>query len=501
MQATDRLHILQAWFSRADRWLIALLIGLSMGLLGGILGIAVVMFDPVLVGAGLIGLLLGLYIITDVQVALYAIVMIALVLPFGTLPFDIGFTPTLLDTAIGGFLLIYIASWMTRRRTRLILTPVHLLISIYLLWLLLAFALGLRHSPMTLNIVRQFAGMLLAIGLVFVVVDLLRDPQVLRRVVLVVLLGAAAQSILAIGLWALPDTTADLLLSRLGRLGYPQGGVIQYIESNPALGERAIGTFIAPNSLGGMLAIAGVIVAPQVFARKPVLRYRWLTLLVVALIGLALIVSFSRASALALAFGLGVLAITRYRRFVPLLIFVGLMLLMLPQTQFYIDRFLQAFRAEDLATQMRIGEWTDSLRLIQRYPIYGVGFTGTPDIDIYTDVANMYLIMANQIGLVGVAVFLTTMVGVLLYGAVAWGYARRDDELEAIHIGYHAAVITALVNAVADLYFFRIDFQPLITLFWLTVALALASSRLVLERASIRSGDAEPAEKFVTDQL
>jgi len=33
---------------------------------------------------------------------------------------------------------------------------------------------------------------------------------------------------------------------------------------------------------------------------------------------------------------------------------------------------------------------------------------------------------------------------------------------------------------VADLYFFRLDFQASITWFWLTVTLALASARLVM---------------------
>ncbi|PJF21336.1 MAG: hypothetical protein CUN56_11590, partial [Phototrophicales bacterium] len=154
--------------------------------------------------------------------------------------------------------------------------------------------------------------------------------------------------------------------------------------------------------------------------------------------------------------------------------------LLLPQTQAYLQRFVEAFTASDLSTQMRIGEYTDSLRLISRYPIFGVGFTGTPDIDIYTDVANMYLIMANQIGLVGVAIFLMAMSGVFLYGLHTWRIAKHDPELDSIHLGYHAALVTALVNGAADLYFFRLDFQPLITLFWLTVALALASSRLAL---------------------
>jgi hypothetical protein len=56
-----------------------------------------------------------------------------------------------------------------------------------------------------------------------------------------------------------------------------------------------------------------------------------------------------------------------------------------------------------------------------------------------------------------------------------------NPDLESIHLGYHAALLTALLNATADLYFFRLDFHASITTFWVIVSLALASSRLALE--------------------
>ena len=163
----------------------------------------------------------------------------------------------------------------------------------------------------------------------------------------------------------------------------------------------------------------------------------------------------------------------------------ALLLFLLPQTQSYIVRFGQAFTASDLATQMRLGEYGDSMRLISRYGILGVGFTGTPDIDLYTDVASMYLIMANQIGIIGLSIFLLTMVSVFVYGLHAWRCARNHPDLDSIHLGYHAALLTVLLNSAADMYFFRIDFQASVTLFWLTVALALASSRLALASADV----------------
>jgi hypothetical protein len=132
---------------------------------------------------------------------------------------------------------------------------------------------------------------------------------------------------------------------------------------------------------------------------------------------------------------------------------------------------------------MRIGEYTDSFRLISRYPITGVGFTGSPSIDLYTDVASMYLIMANQIGLVGVAIFLTTMGTLFIYALKAWPKAKQNLDLDSIHLGFHAALLAALVNAFFDLYFFRFDFQASITLFWFVIAIALATSRLALKNA------------------
>lgn len=480
MQANDTFR---NWLMHIDRRLYAILVGMVIGALGGIIAILFTVLSPVIAAGLVLGALAGVFILMDVYVALYALIGVLFLLPFGTFPYDIGFTPTLLDMVIGAFLLVYLFQWMKHQRQSFDLTPVHVMISIYMLWLGLSFALGLRHSSPTINAIRQFTGTLLSIGLVFVITDLLRDEKALRRLVLVVMIAIGIQAFIALGLYALPDRIAETILIRLSRIGYPDSGVIRYIESNPALPERAIGTWVDPNAFGGVLAVSAVLLAPQIFAVRPVLRYRWLTLLVLGMVVLTLILSFSRASMLAMAIGLSFIAFIRYRRFIPFLIAAAMLMLLLPQTQAYVERFVQAFNNADLATQMRVGEYTDSLRLIQRYPVFGVGFTGTPDIDIYTDVASMYLIMANQIGLVGLTIYLITIGSVFLYGLHSYQYARHNDELASIHLGYHAALFTALVNAVADLYFFRLDFQGPITLFWITVALALASSRLTLRVA------------------
>jgi hypothetical protein len=481
MYSTDPL---QNWFSRLDRRLYGVLVGAAIGLTAGISALMLALVGPVVTFAAVLGLLAGLYILTNVSAALYGVIFTMILLPFGAMPVKIAFTPTLLDVALGAFLLVYLCLWMTGRRQRLRLTPVHGLLGVYMAWLLLSFVLGLRYAPPTSANLRQFAETLLSISMTFILVDLLRDPSALRRLVLVVIVAIGIQALITVGLYVLPNAAAENILVRLARLGYPNGGVIRYIEDNPALAERAIGTWVDPNALGGVLAISAVMIAPQLFARKPVLHYRWITFAVLVLVGLALYLTYSRTSMFAFAVGLFLIAFARYRKFIPVMVLAGLLLLLLPQTQAYVERFLDAFRGGDLATQMRLGEYGDSVRLISRYPIFGVGFTGTPDIDLYTNAASMYFIMANQIGLVGLFIFAVTISSVFAYGFFAWRLAKHDVELDSIHLGYHAALLTGLVNATGDLYFFRLDFQSSITLFWLVVALALASSRLVLEAKS-----------------
>ncbi|MAS34436.1 MAG: hypothetical protein CL610_10540 [Anaerolineaceae bacterium] len=474
---------LQNWYARQNHITHAILIGLTIGMTGGLLGLLLAVAGPVLAIGAVIGLLAGLYIMTDISAALYGLIAAMALLPFGTLPFKVVITPTLLDMAVGAFILVYLFQWMTGKRTRLQLTPVHILLLAYMLWLLLSFALGLRYGPPTSNKLRQFAETLMSISLAFILVDLLRSPQMLRRAVMVVMAFVGVQAVVTLLLYFLPDDLAERTLVRLARIGYPNGGVIRYIEDNPALPERAIGTWVDPNSLGGTMAISATLIASQLFALKPVLRWRWLTVVTFGIVAAALVLSFSRASMLGMAAGLFIIGLARYRRYLPILLVGGVLLLFLPQTQYLVDRFVQAFTGADLATQMRIGEYTDSLRLISRYPIFGVGFTGTPDIDLYTDVASMYLIMANQIGLVGVFIFLSSMTAIFVYGLRAWRAAKHNPLLDATHLGLHAALFVLLVNAVADLYFFRFDFQGSITLLWLLVGLALASSHIALNSA------------------
>lgn len=480
MQQTNRLEV---WLSGLDRRAYGVLVGLMIGVSGGLIGLMLAIAGPTVAVAVVLGALAGLYILSNVSAALYGVIFVTLLIPFGTLPFKIGITPTFLDIAMGAFIFVYLALWMSGRRQGFRMTPVHPLLGLYLLWLLLCFALGLRFALPTSAILRQFTETILSISMVVILVDLLRDAQALRRLMLVVMLALGILAVITLVLYVMPNDLAERTLVRLARFGYPDGGVIRYIEDNPASAERAIGTWVDPNALGGILAISAAMIAPQIFAKRPVLPYRWLTFGLLGIVALALLLTFSRASMLAFAVGLCFIGLFRgYRRFLIMVLIGAGLLLVLPQTRTYIERFTQAFTGSDRATQMRLGEYGDALELINQHPIVGVGFTGTPEIDLYTNVASLYLIMANQIGLVGLSIFLLLIASVFIYGWFARRIARDMSELEPIQLGCHAALLTALLNATADLYFFRLDFHASITSFWLVVALALASSHLALRK-------------------
>jgi hypothetical protein len=138
---------------------------------------------------------------------------------------------------------------------------------------------------------------------------------------------------------------------------------------------------------------------------------------------------------------------------------------------------------------MRLGEYKDAFILISRYPWLGVGFAGAPEIDIYLGVSSAYLLMAEAMGLVGLAVFAGTMAVVLGW---AWQCRRAvwagPSAEAAIWLGLHAGLAAALAVGIVDHYFFRLSFQSAGTLFWLFVGLALAATRLAVTPKTPHAG-------------
>lgn len=471
----------------------AIIAGAAIGSLGGLVALLIVLAGPIMALGAVVGLAVALLVLTELHAAFAIMVAVVALLPFGTVPFQLGVTPTLLDGVLAGFFGVYLLQWMTGQRRLVRTTPVNPVVLGFIGIMLFAFLMGLRHAPLSSRVLRSVAEMVLSLLLVIVLVDIMRSAAMLRRAVLALAIWGSLAAVIGIVLWVLPDLTAESLLNRLGRLGYPVGGVIRYRQTPGAmLNERAIGTWIDPNAFGGFLLMIGAVIAPQVFSRRPIVR-RWLAGLMLGVVVIALFLTDSRGSMLSLGAALVFIAALRYRRLLLIMALAGGLALFLPVTQRYVAKFQAGITGQDVETQMRFGEYRDALTLINRHPIMGVGFSGTPEIDLYLGVANTYLTIASHAGFVGLAAYLIMIGSAFVYGALHYHTIRSDPDIDDVWLGLTAAMVGMLAGGVFDHFYFNIEqFHATMTTVWIIMGLMLAATRLAVERAILAAAEAEP---------
>lgn len=454
-------------------WAVIGVLAVSSVVLGALLVFLTPIGGVAVLAAGVGALLM----LRDVRWGLYALVAVACLLPFASLPFKIGFTPTFLDLVFGALYIVWAMRLITRRQDDFVLTPLGIPVLTLVALALFSFVLGLSHSRPTSNDLRTFAEVLMGIGMFFLAVNCVRDEVLLRQITAVMILMGAAAATLGVLLYVIPQPWTVRLLSPLGRLGYPVGsGALRFINDDPSRPMRAIGTSVDPNILGALLVIMLAVTATQVFARRPVLP-QWAVVLAAGTMGVCTVLTYSRASLFGAALAVGVVGVLRYRRLLVLLAIAGALLLLLPQTQAYISHFVQGIRIEDRSTQMRMGEYEDTFRLIQRYPWIGVGFVGTPDIDLYVAVASLYLAIAAQMGLVGLLAFLVVMLVFFVHTWRAWRTLTPRNTLEPLLLGYGAAVLGSLASGLLD--HTLLTYPHAVALLWLTLGLGTAAAEMV----------------------
>ena len=444
---------------------------LASGLLAITLFIGVA--GPVLalvVAAALIG---GVLILNDTHWSFVALCGVVFLIPFASLPFSIGFKPTFLDLALGALFFVWLFKLVIGQQAEFVASRLGLLVMIFLLLALFSFALGLSHSPVNSFLLRRFLEILIGIALFFVVINTVRSEDEAVWVTRWVMLAGWGAAAIAVLFYVLPQEITVGILDRMARFDYPGGfGALRFIEDDPNGTMRAIGTAVDPNVLGGMMIIVAALMLPQLVSSRPIFP-RWFTFAMWATAVLALYLTYSRSALLGLASSMALLAVLKYRRLIPLGVVGALLLLLLPATQEYVARLLEGLAGQDLATQMRFGEYKDALILIERYPLFGVGFTGTPDMDIYLGVSMLYLIIAENMGVIGLVMFAAVMIGFFVMALEAW---RRglNARREALLLGYTGAILGALVSGVFDHYWFNMTYPHMTVLFWLYVGMAMA---------------------------
>ena len=464
-------------WARLERGNGAMLLAAGAGALG--VGVLAAATTP-LVPAGLLFGLLGLGAIwwrPWLGVALF--VAVVGVVPFGVIPVPLAGAQL---TFVDAILLATFSAVLARvafDRWRLPLGACGGALVAFVCIAVVAFIAGSASSAIPPELIRRF-GKLLASILFFVVARaLLTTTDRLDQLTRWLIYAGAVQGAIGTLLRALSPLTQLTLLTRLQVIGYPTSDVLRYVPGpNDTYTDqlRAIGTSVDPNVFGGTLMLALALIVVQWASPRPVLRKS--VLIVLALPTAAgLLLSLSRASWLGLAAGLLVVATLRYRRILVLGAFVGVGLLASTQGQELIARFVSGFSTADRATAFRVGEYANALTLIQRYPLLGIGFGQSPDIDVTAGVSSVYLLVAEQTGITGLVLYVAAL-------ALVWSTGLRgltgmvDERLQAIRGAFLAALSGALVAGLLDHYFANQAFPHAVGLFWLYAAALVAASGL-----------------------
>lgn len=461
-----------------------LIAALAMAL-GGVVGGAAA-FGPIYAIAGLLGLLAGYALLVSTEAGLIAVFAIITLLPFGTLPFKAIITPNFLTLALVALGVVWVLRLLAQSdRYELRLTPLGLPLLGFVGLTFFSLFLGARGLPDTATL-HNYAKFVLGVLLFFSVVNCVRTRDQARMLMGALILSGGLAALVALLLYVLNDELALRLLVSLGRIGYPTSGrVLRYVEDDTAGLERAIGLSVDPNSFGGMLALVTVLAAAQLAARRPAIP-RLLLWGCVGLLGLTVLLTFSRAALFGLIIATAFLATIRYRKLWWAMLAAGLLgavlLLTLGIGEAFVDRVVSGVQFEDQAQQMRLAEFANAIAIIQRYPVFGIGFGQAPDIDLTAGVSSIYLAIAQRMGLVGLFAF----VGIVL----AWFVVtiRRlpglDEERASWLLGCQGGLVAALAVGLADHYFFNIEFSHMVALFWGVAGLGMAITQGKLKAES-----------------
>ena len=315
---------------------------------------------------------------------------------------------------------------------------------------------------------------------------LFNNVKNLRQILWPFVWGVALQAV-----WGIAQFVGnhDLGMQILGEspLGPNQGGVA-VVGDEAHRQIRAQGMLPHPNMLGGLLVFS---LAPLVqLCHKAVKKQRYWLLAVAGLVGIALVLSFSRASwvvALVIMLAIGSVAVWRKRE---RLVWLPLMVILLGagvtvgwQWSNVTGRFSTESRLEQKSVEDRVGSVESWEQIISGHEFAGVGTSNytraliqlQPDqlAWVYKPIHNIYLLVTAETGAVGLAIWLWM---VFVIGWMWFRLIKRD------WTNWWAGLplVGVLGMGMAD--HWAISFQQGRLLFFLALALIILESRVLLER-------------------
>jgi O-antigen ligase len=302
--------------------------------------------------------------------------------------------------------------------------------------------LSMAHSVAILESLKGVWKLLRSAAIFFAVAEVMHSPRRIMMCFRAVMVGAALVSL---------DGLVQVLWGH---------DVLRHNPAGVAFGDirRLTATFHHANDFG--LYGVGVLPICLVVALRATSRWsRWWGWGVVAGLGLALVLTFSRPAALGVAVSLAVFLLLRraWRTLAVLGLLAGLGVLALPG-QILEWSTTQASWIDMLAQPQRPQMWWTAMKMIEAHPILGVGINTfvlnyprykAPGDEVVSAYAhNQYLHLTAELGLIGLAAF-----GLLLFRtAQVWRWSLRSDEprLRLVALGLGCGLIGFLTAGLLE---------------------------------------------------
>jgi len=145
---------------------------LVLGVIGGSL---LAFVSPLIILALIAAEAVGMAMLRSSRMGLFALAAAICLLPFGAIPFSLGFYPTFLDVALLAVFGVSLARVLARTREGFTASPLNVPILTFILVSLIAFIAGSAQTGITKDTLRHFDETILAWSLFIVVINCVRE--------------------------------------------------------------------------------------------------------------------------------------------------------------------------------------------------------------------------------------------------------------------------------------------------------------------------------------
>jgi putative inorganic carbon (hco3(-)) transporter len=240
----------------------------------------------------------------------------------------------------------------------------------------------------------------------------------------------------------------------------------------PDLKVRVFSTLENPNLLAGFLMV--IMAMASGLGLHAAQKKGKLTLFaLVAVLGICLVLTYSRGAWLSLLAVIIIYGFFYNRKIFWLLLIVPIGLLLARDT--LMERILSIANPTDTSSTLRLALWESTVAMIIDKPLLGIGWGAYwmvyPEYDFFLQGSgakifhahNMYLNIAAEIGIPGLVVFLTLLIGHIRKALFVMRH-HRNRWVTGLMLGIVAALLGLAISGFTDYVMFNIQMSML---FWL----------------------------------